>query len=101
MKNHKEITIFFAIGLLFFCTNFVLSQEIPLRNNMYYHLKKRQNEAKGLIKDGKKLIKQGENKHDSELITKGTIKLEIGKKQLKLLEEEAKKNKEEDVKSVR
>ena len=101
MKIFFKKTFFLTpIVLLVLSTNIALAQEIPLRNKMYYHLQKRQEEASNLITEGRELIKKGKKKNNNELITQGTIKLEIGKKQLKSLQEEVKRNKEEDAQNV-
>ena len=89
-------SIVLSIIVLSLFVNVALAQEIPLRDKSYKILQKRQSEAKELIKEGRKLIKKGKKKNDQELVTKGEIKLEIGQKQLKLLQEKSEERSEED-----
>ena len=72
------------------------AEEIPLRDNTYNLIQKRQQEAYELIFQGRELIKKGQKKNDEELITKGKIKKEIGEKQVKALKAQMEQNKNED-----
>lgn len=74
------------------------ADEIPIVDSTDKLIKKRQEEARKLIVEGKKLIKKGEKKKDQNLITKGQIKKGIGEKQLQSLKEqtENKKKQEQD-----
>ena len=74
----------------------VMAQEISVLDNIDKHILKRQEEAHKLITEGKKLIKQGEQRKKQDLIIKGQIKKEIGEKQLQLLKEQAKDKKKEE-----
>ena len=99
MRSNLKILFIICFLLLTFVNFFsvVLCQDIPLRDNTYRLLQRRQEEARELMREGREMLDKGKKKKDQSLITKGTIRMEIGKKQLKALEEEARQKKEEDV----
>ena len=70
-------------------------EEIPAPLAADKTLQKRQMEAYKLISEGNKLIRKGEKKKDQNLISKGEIKKEIGKKQLQILKEQVQSRKNE------
>ncbi len=70
--------------------------EIPIRNEASKIMEKRKIEARELISEGLKLIREGERKNNEVLITKGKIKKEIGQKQLQVLKEQSEMKKKED-----
>lgn len=72
-----------------------MASEIPVFFNADKLIQKRQNEARELILEGRKLIQQGEKKKNEKLIAKGHIKKEIGEKQLEVLKEQIENRKNE------
>lgn len=77
-------------------TQEVKQNVIPVIDSIDRLILKRQEEARKLIEEGKKLIKRGGRKNNQDLIMKGKIKKEIGEKQLKVLKEQARSKKAED-----
>ena len=69
---------------------------IPVRDNVYKLIQKRQKEAYRLIEEGKELIKKGEKRKNQKLISKGQIKKEIGEKQIALLKEQKENKRQSD-----
>lgn len=69
---------------------------IPVRDNVYKLIQKRQKEAYKLIEEGKELIKKGEKRKNQKLISKGQIKKEIGEKQIALLKEQKENKRQSD-----
>ena len=69
---------------------------IPVRDNVYKLIQKRQKEAYKLIEEGKELIKKGENRKNQKLISRGQIKKEIGEKQIALLKEQKENKRQSD-----
>lgn len=72
-----------------------MAEEIPAFFNADKLIQKRQEEARRLIAEGRKLIEKGEKKKDQSLIAKGQIKKEIGEKQLAVLKEQTRVRKNE------
>ena len=70
--------------------------EIPIFLKADKLIQKRREEARKLITEGQKMIKQGEKKNNKSLITKGQIKKEIGQKQLEVLKEQTKIREQEN-----
>ena len=71
-------------------------EEIPIRDEAFKIMERRKIEARKLISEGLKLMREGEKKKNEVLITKGRIKKEIGQKQLEVLREQAEEKKKDD-----
>ena len=70
--------------------------DIPVIFSADERIKKRQKEAYKLIEEGRQLVRKGQKKSDQNLIARGKIKKEIGKKQLELLKEQVEERKRQD-----
>ena len=72
------------------------ADEIPIRDETFKIMERRKMEAHKLVSEGLEIMREGEKKKDTNLISKGRLKKEIGQKQLQVLKEQAEQKKKED-----